>query len=84
MRRRFHVYQQLESTDCGVACVRMLAHYFGKRIPADILRKSADINRAGLTVKDIVVLCDTIGLQATPISLQSDKLSQMPLPVVFH
>lgn len=35
----FRCYRQLESSDCGLTCVRMIANHYGKKIPMRHLRE---------------------------------------------
>ena len=41
----FPHFQQQESADCGPACLRMVAKYYGKLYSAEMLRKRCFISR---------------------------------------
>ena len=83
MFNRFHLYQQLEQADCGLACIRMIAHHFGNPISMSDLRAIADINRLGITVGEIVSICSKIGLKATAAKIPLERIVDMPLPAIL-
>lgn len=79
----FRCYRQVESADCGIACIRMIARHFGKKIPARYLQGIADLNRLGMSIKDITDCCDRIGLKAVPAKLRVEHVAEMPLPAIL-
>ncbi len=44
---RIKSYQQLEHSDCGATCVRIVARYFGKDIAPAYLRSLCDSKQTG-------------------------------------
>jgi subfamily B ATP-binding cassette protein HlyB/CyaB len=44
---RYPWIEQQSSSDCGAACLAMVARYWGKRIPINLLREQANVGRAG-------------------------------------
>lgn len=45
--------QQQESIDCGPACLRMIAKFYGKPYSAEMLRKRCFISREGVSMLGI-------------------------------
>ena len=45
MIRRFPHFHQLDSMDCGPACLRMVARYYGKHYRLETLRERCFITR---------------------------------------
>ncbi len=79
----FRCYRQVESADCGITCIRMVARHFGKKVPARHLRAIADLNRLGMSIKDITDCCGEIGLKAVPVKLGAEHIAGMPLPAIL-
>lgn len=50
---RIYGYQQLEQSDCGITCVRIIARYFGYRYTPAFLRGLSDSSRLGISIKDM-------------------------------
>lgn len=46
----FPFYKQFDAKDCGAACLRMIAKYYGKSYSLDILRKRSFISREGVSL----------------------------------
>ena len=46
----FKCYRQLESSDCGLTCIRMKARYYGKKLYMRHLRDISDVNRLGMSI----------------------------------
>ena len=68
-KRPFKTYRQLEHADCGITCIRMIARHYGRKISANYLHKISDTSKLGISIKDIVHTCETIGLHARAAKL---------------
>lgn len=80
----FRCYRQLEHSDCGLTCIRMIARHYGKKIPIKYLQGLCDINRLGMSIRDIVGCCDSIGLDAEAVRIDTDQIREMPLPAILY
>lgn len=76
-------YNQLESTDCGAACLAMIISYYGKKVSLSQVKNQFEFTRIGVSIQDIVEVSTNIGFQATPLKLSQDQLEQIPLPCVL-
>ena len=81
---RFPFRSQMESSDCGPACIQMVAAYFGKRLSLSVLKEYCNVTRLGVSLKDVLDGCRWIGLRAVPLQLTIDKLEEMPLPAILY
>ncbi|MBP6562663.1 MAG: hypothetical protein KA214_04220, partial [Neisseriaceae bacterium] len=52
--RRLPMIQQAQSTECGLACVGMIAHYFGYQTNLLRLRQQFQTSLKGATLKDVM------------------------------
>ncbi|MDD7272612.1 MAG: peptidase domain-containing ABC transporter [Prevotella sp.] len=82
--RKIKSFIQLEQSDCGITCLRIIANFYGKNIPLSYLRDLCDISRIGVTVKDIIDCASKIGLKSLGVKIPLDKLNKMPLPAILH
>ncbi|WP_459926133.1 peptidase domain-containing ABC transporter [Flavobacterium covae] len=76
-------YNQLESTDCGAACLAMIISYYGKKIALSQVKKQFDFTRIGVSIQDITKVASKIGLQTTPLKLTQEQLEEIPLPSIL-
>ena len=82
-RRRIIPYQQLEFSDCGITCIRIIARYFGRRIPLKVLRELSDPGRIGISIRDILNCTTEIGFKSSAVRVTSEELWRMPLPAIL-
>lgn len=81
---RITAYKQLEYSDCGIACIRIIAKYYGKVIPLKILRTLSETTKIGISVNDIIKCNLAIGLETTALMISVKDIYQMPLPAILH
>jgi ATP-binding cassette subfamily B protein len=81
--RGFKAYRQLQASDCGVTCVRMIARAFGKSIPAKALRSLTEVNKLGVSLQDLIDIFKKVGMRSTALRITVNDLYRMPLPAVL-
>ncbi|MCY3879558.1 MAG: cysteine peptidase family C39 domain-containing protein [Rhodobacteraceae bacterium] len=74
---------QLESTDCGAACLGIVLAYFGCWVPLEELRERCGIGRDGATLEDIALAARSYGLKATGRSCQLRGLADLSMPMIL-
>jgi len=83
--KRFPLFKQLDSMDCGPTCVRMIAAFYGKRYSLESLRKRSAMSRTGSSLLGLSEAAESIGFQTTGVKLTLDQLlEQAPLPCILH
>lgn len=80
----FRTYQQLEHSDCGLTCVRMIARHYGKRVSARALRGMCDMSRLGVSVRDVIDCCSRIGMDAAGVKIGMEAVGRLPLPAILY
>lgn len=78
----FKCYNQLEHSDCGLTCIRMVARHYGKSIPMQYLKSITDLNRLGMSIKDIVDCCNKIKLDSVAVKITLEQLNIASLPII--
>jgi ATP-binding cassette, subfamily B, bacterial CvaB/MchF/RaxB len=83
-KRRLPMLLQIEASECGLACLAMVAHYFGSYTDLSHLRRQFGMSLKGATLKDVIHIADRIGLASRPLRLELSELSNLRLPCVLH
>lgn len=86
-RSRQPFYYQLESMDCGPACLKMIAAFHGKRYTLHYLRRICHVSKTGISMQGLVNGANEIGLDALAIKLpfrsaDTNSLADIPLPAI--
>lgn len=81
--RRFIDYRQLEESDCGLACIRMLARNYGMKISIRKLRSLCETSRLGISVGDILRVLKEAGMVPAAARVTMDEVWEMPLPAIL-
>lgn len=83
--RRAHtpVVMQLESADCGAACLGIVLAHFGRRVSLEELRESCKVGRDGSSLLDISTAAAQYGLEATGWKREIHHLPQNPMPLIL-
>lgn len=82
--RRLPLVLQTEAAECGVACLTMLAGYFGYHTDLADLRRRFGLSLKGATLKDVIRVADQIGLATRPVRLELHELHLVKLPCIIH
>ena len=81
---KIKLYQQLEQSDCGIACIRMIAYYYGKKVPLHYLRELCDVGRLGVSLRGVKQCLLDIGFKTVVVKLGMSDVLQMPLPAILY
>lgn len=77
------VYQG-EISECGLACVVMIAQAWGINISLKWLRKKYPVSQKGASIDRLTDILKDIGLNAYPVFFTKDSLHEVPVPAIFH
>ncbi|MCA3019231.1 MAG: peptidase domain-containing ABC transporter [Rhodocyclaceae bacterium] len=81
---RLPVILQTEAAECGLACLTMVAGYFGHRLTMREARASYSVGLRGLTLANLIDIADDLNLVARPLRLEIEHLSALSTPCVLH
>lgn len=82
--RRLPIMLQTESAECGLACLAMVAGYWGYEVDMASLRRRFSVSIKGSTIKGVASMAEAMGLQARALRLEMQNLSELKLPCVLH
>jgi ATP-binding cassette subfamily B protein len=81
----FPYNKQLALNDCGPACLKMIAMYYGKYYSIQYLRDKCAIAKEGVSFFGIGRASDHIGLKSLSLKCSiKDLIEKVPLPVIAH
>jgi ATP-binding cassette subfamily B protein RaxB len=83
-RARLPVIMQTEAAECGLACLGMIASYFGHRIDIDTLRRRHPISLKGVTLRSLIEIARHLQLACRPLRIELNHLGKLRLPVILH
>ena len=83
-RRRTPVILQNEASECGLACLAMVASYHGHNTDlAAIQRRNLGVGR-GARLADLIQIAARLQLAARPVKVSLDDLHHLQLPAILH
>lgn len=81
---RFPVEYQMDSQDCGPACLKIIAKHFGKFYSLQSLRDRCGITKEGVSLLDLSTGAESIGLRTLAIKCTvDDVVNSVPFPAIF-
>lgn len=85
LQRHFVIYRQHNASDCGPACLRMVAHHYGKRYSHEQLRNLAGPSKNGISLSALANAAENIGLQTLAVKITFEQLdAEILLPCILY
>ncbi len=83
-RSSLPVVRQSTATECGLACVVMIASFLG--VPVDLaqLRRTSPASLRGATLQDLVAACAALRLSTRAVRCSYDELARLQTPCILH
>jgi ATP-binding cassette subfamily B protein len=82
---KIHFFKQLDSQDCGIACLRMIAKYFGVELHNNnSVFVESNLTKQGISISNLNSTAQKLGFETYVAKLDFEKaLENAPLPAVF-
>ena len=81
----FPFTRQFDAKDCGPACLKMIAEYYGKMISLQSLRELSSLTKAGTNLLGISNAAESLGFRTIGARISSDVLmNEIGLPCIAH
>lgn len=85
IKEKFPFYTQLDVMDCGPACLRMIAKFYGRHYSLQTLRDRSFITREGVSMLGISDAAESVGMRTAGIKISTEKLvEEAILPCILH
>lgn len=83
--KNFPLDRQLDMMDCGPACLKMVAKYYGKYYSLQYLRDLCGSTKEGVSLAGISHGAESIGIRTIAAHCSiSDLLFKVPFPIIIH
>jgi ATP-binding cassette, subfamily B, bacterial CvaB/MchF/RaxB len=83
-RRRPPIILQTEAAECGLACLAMVAGYFGHRIDMSNMRRRFSISLKGATLASLLTIAHSLQLKTRPLKVDLEHFGSLKLPCILH
>ena len=81
---RVPVILQSEAPECGIACLAMVASYYGHLTDLSAMRMRLSPSLKGVTLKHVSQVAAAMGLAARGVQVPLESLAKLQLPAVLH
>ena len=82
--RYLPLIRQAEATECGHACLAMIAGWHGHQIDLVSLRLHQAASSAGTSLHALALLAEQFALRARALRLEPEDLDRIKLPAILH
>lgn len=83
-RQKLPMVFQTEAAECGLACLAMVAGYFGHRSDLPSLRERFSISLRGTTLAHLLRFAERLELSGRPLRLELEDLPYLKTPCILH
>jgi ATP-binding cassette subfamily B protein RaxB len=83
-RGRVPMILQSEASECGLACLAMIATKHGRRTTLFELRAKFSLSLKGMTLQHVIQSADALGFSCRPLRCELEELDQISLPAIIH
>lgn len=78
-RKHLKTVLQTEATECGLACLVMIARYHGQDVDLNAMRKTAAISLKGASMKQIMATASDLHLTSRALRVDLEQLHKLDL-----
>lgn len=82
--RRLPMMQQTQAAECGLACIGMVANYYGHSIDLISLRRRFSTSLKGATLADVMQMAHRLGMGGRALRLEVEELEKLRRPCILH
>ena len=83
-KARVPIVLQSEAAECGLACLNMIAQFYGDKRDLTVLRQQLCVSLRGATLKDVMHIATSMGFQTRALKIEMDDLSSLTCPAILH
>lgn len=82
--KRLPMMQQTQAAECGLACIGMVANYYGHSIDLISLRRRFSTSLKGATLADVMQMAHRLGMGGRALRLEVEELEKLRRPCILH
>ncbi|HEX5421710.1 MAG TPA: peptidase domain-containing ABC transporter [Gammaproteobacteria bacterium] len=84
LKRRLPTILQTEAAECGLACIAMIASFYGNHSDLTELRRRHAVSLKGTTLASLAGVARRLGLASRAVRLELEDLGKLRIPCVLH
>lgn len=87
IRRRFPLFRQLDSIDCGPACLKMICTFYHKDVTMTDIKDQFKFYNNGVNMLDLSIVAESLGFRTLSLRLTLDQFIEnaiLPCIVYYH
>lgn len=81
---RLPMIRQSQATECGLACLGMVANYHGHEIDMITLRRRFATSLKGATLADVIAMAQQLNMSSRALRVDLEELSKLRMPCILH
>ena len=78
------VILQNEMAECGLACIAMIAGFYGYQSDLNSLRRNFSISLCGTRLHDLIKIAEKLKFSSRPVKLELAQLESLDMPCILH
>lgn len=82
--RRTPLIRQSEATECGLACLAMVAQHHGHDLDMPAMRRRLGTSANGVTLASLVKDADRLGFESRALRIELAGLGDLAAPAILH
>ena len=82
--RKIPTILQTEATECGLACIAMIAHYHGYESDLLTLRRRFPVSQKGSNLNQLIKISNQLSMVTRPLKLDLEDIDQLRTPCILH
>jgi ATP-binding cassette subfamily B protein len=82
--RRMPLVRQLDSRDCGAACLAMVCRHFGHDVSMNFIRQAIGTSVDGTTLRGLQRGGEEVGIAIRAVKSSPAAARDLPLPAILH
>jgi ATP-binding cassette, subfamily B, bacterial CvaB/MchF/RaxB len=75
---------QVEASECGLACLTMLANYHGHYLDLASLRRRYPTSSAGTSLTSLIEIASALNLESRAVRVSVEDIASLTLPAMLH
>lgn len=81
---RLPMIRQSQATECGLACLGMVANFHGHEIDMITLRRRFATSLKGATLADEIAMAQQLNMSSRALRVDLEELSKLRMPCILH
>lgn len=82
--RPLPVIRGVEAAECGLACMTMVARYYGHDVDLNGMRQRFPVSLEGVTLRSMMALASGMGFATRPLRAEIESLGSLRTPAILH